>query len=238
MYKFLLPLCLLIVSCKDLNDFEPYFNKNAGNPQILSMDPIGLGEGADFGGCFLAADFIKLYETALNQNVSLQNMEYEILIDGFFYSGGSVNYYNRELDCITNISGQFVGMHEVTIGLWENEEAWNGNENVLASFFGYREYSTYFQQDLNFAERGLGDVEIRNQSLQNGVLTLSFAVIGGEAPSVFKFSNRFGSNKEWESYYFGKTDIISLEWDAERSRIFEMEYSNRHQTKSVTVYLQ
>jgi len=238
MYKFLFPLCFLLVSCKGLDDFEPYFNENAGNPQILSMDAIGLEEGADFGGCFLAADFIKLYETALSQNISLQNMEYEILIDGVFYSGGSVNYYNRELECITNISGQFVGNHEVIIGLWENEDAWNSDENPLASFFGYREYSTYFRESLNFTEQRLGDVEIISQNLQSGILTLTLAVNGGEMPSVFKFSDMFGSGEEWEDYFFGKTDVISLEWDTERSRIFEMEYSNRYETKSLTVYLQ
>jgi len=238
MYKILLPLLFLFVSCKGLNDFDPYVNQDIDGPQVLSMKVIGLEEGSDFGGCFLAADLIKLHESATNRSISLENMGYEIFIDGLFYSGGSINNFNNsDLNCSVDVMARFDGQHEVAISLEENNGTWDYEDSGLASFFGYNQNAIYFREELDFTEQHLGDVEIISENLQDGMLTLNFKTIGGQPPSVFRFSNKFGSGKDWEEYFFGKTNTVTIEWDMERTKIFEMEYSNRHENKSTTVYL-
>ncbi len=218
---------LSLFSCKQLEDFEPYENKNLQAPRIYNMDAIGLRNGSAMGQCILHIDLIKLYESNTNRDfdeLRRNNHRVDIIIDGDFKSGFSIQD-NYIMNCEHSFPSGYEGLHELIIKITPAYDGYDPQPSDLSSYLGFNSKDLIFKQNVMFTKEEMGDLSLKKANKIDGVAYIEWDITDGSNPSVYRFRYQNSSGETSDTVIFG--NISRFEYNDFGSDILYIEYSNR-----------
>lgn len=228
-FGYLLSLAVLLsIGCKELDDFDPYYNHNVEGRVYYDMSDLMLDSGSHITGCISNTDLMQLYKPFLDSEAN--SLHFTIYLDGKFFGGGGGGSYVPYPQCMESLSNVQEGLHELVLDLYIGSDPYGSdvNENSLKNMLYASPNQKSFKEYIYIDHSPIGEIELIRAEKVDGVVYIEWTASKSENFAYYHiYETHFFDDYESNHFIYDRNSTLFIDTVGYSTPVYNLRVTNR-----------